>query len=215
MQCPKCRYVRSSGDTEPTNQCPKCGIIYDKYDPFAAQREASLRAKLANRIPKQQPLTSPVQPTPTTPAVKNVVVAPAPQSDSKVTNCPACNGLVAYGAKTCPHCGKDNPAPELKVNPKPAGKIWVLIGCFFVIFWIFNLSQNSTSNTSTANSKPEIDPAFRREAQAAIQLAGYKCDSISFIGRLITKTGFRVTCNDDRYAYAITDEGGRIIVRLD
>jgi hypothetical protein len=215
MQCPKCKYARSANDTELNSECPKCGIIYDKYDPFAAQREASLREKLANRIPKQQPIISPVVLTPVISAEENVVNIPPSQSDPKVTACPACSGLVAYGAKACPHCGKDNPAPGLKPSPKPVGKIWVLIGCFFVIFWIFNISQNSTSNSSTSNSKPEVDPAFRREAQAAIQLAGYKCDSISFIGRLITKTGFRVTCNDDRYAYAITDEGGRIIVRLD
>ena len=36
----------------------------------------------------------------------------APATTSAVTSCPACGGTVAYGAKTCPHCGKAKPAPK-------------------------------------------------------------------------------------------------------
>ena len=30
-ECPKCHYVRQSGDTAPPWQCPKCGIAYEKF----------------------------------------------------------------------------------------------------------------------------------------------------------------------------------------
>lgn len=31
--CPKCQYQRQSTDTAPDYECPKCGIVYAKYDP--------------------------------------------------------------------------------------------------------------------------------------------------------------------------------------
>ena len=31
--CPKCNYQRQSTDTAPDYECPKCGIVYAKYDP--------------------------------------------------------------------------------------------------------------------------------------------------------------------------------------
>ncbi len=33
MQCPKCQYVRTAHETCPNYECPKCGIVYAKFDP--------------------------------------------------------------------------------------------------------------------------------------------------------------------------------------
>jgi len=33
MKCPKCSYERTSADKAPDYECPKCGIIYNKYRP--------------------------------------------------------------------------------------------------------------------------------------------------------------------------------------
>ena len=54
MKCPKCQYVRTAGDTCPSYECPKCGVVYSKFDPAIAEREAALREKLATRPKRQQ-----------------------------------------------------------------------------------------------------------------------------------------------------------------
>lgn len=40
--CPKCHYVRQPSDTAPDYECPKCGIIYAKFDPNSEARRLSL-----------------------------------------------------------------------------------------------------------------------------------------------------------------------------
>ncbi len=45
MQCPKCGYERQAGETTPDYECPKCGVIYAKYDPAVEQRHKELIAQ--------------------------------------------------------------------------------------------------------------------------------------------------------------------------
>lgn len=41
MKCPKCSYIRKPDDQGPDYECPKCGVIYAKYNAAVdAQREA-------------------------------------------------------------------------------------------------------------------------------------------------------------------------------
>lgn len=41
VKCPKCEYVRQPEESTPDYECPKCGIIYAKFDPAVeAQRRA-------------------------------------------------------------------------------------------------------------------------------------------------------------------------------
>lgn len=95
--CPKCGYDRKHSDVTPATECPGCGIIFEKF--LAA--------------PPRKPVTRPKVekvPSPAKPAKM-----PEPQAlatTRAVTTCPACGGTVAYGAKTCPHCGKAKPAPK-------------------------------------------------------------------------------------------------------
>lgn len=42
--CPKCGHIRSSTDTNPAWQCPRCQIAYQKYRPGARQLAARLAA---------------------------------------------------------------------------------------------------------------------------------------------------------------------------
>lgn len=113
MECPKCHYVRKASDTAPDYECPKCGIIYAKFDSAVAEREAALRAKLAMRQAVKEP------------------VPPVEEPPRKVANCPACGGLIAFGIKACPHCGKTKPAPEPK---KPTSRAaWILAGLVVLI----------------------------------------------------------------------------------
>jgi hypothetical protein len=104
--------------------------------------------------------------------------------------------------------------PE-RPKPKPVGKLGIGVAVLFLGFLLYAMGHSSSTSRDPAAPRPEDNPGVRADAQRAIGLAGYTCDSISFMGQLVTKTGFRVTCNGNRYAYTITDEGGRIVVRLD
>jgi hypothetical protein len=43
MQCPQCHYLRSTRDVGPDDTCPRCGILYAKFDPAVAARREDLR----------------------------------------------------------------------------------------------------------------------------------------------------------------------------
>lgn len=43
MQCPQCHYLRKSDDGGPDTECPRCGIIYAKFDPKVEQKRDELR----------------------------------------------------------------------------------------------------------------------------------------------------------------------------
>jgi hypothetical protein len=62
-----------------------------------------------------------------------------------LAQCPACGGVVAIGAKTCPHCGKSKPAPK-----PPTKATWkhVLIAFSVVAFFIFIGGQESPQLTA-------------------------------------------------------------------
>jgi hypothetical protein len=77
------------------------------------------------------------------------------------------------------------------------------------------ISVVNSSRTGRSEPLPPISDDQRSAGQAAIRLAGYRCDTIDDMGRLVFKTGYRVNCNSYRYAYEIVDEGGRWVVRLD
>lgn len=92
--------------------------------------------------------------------------------------------------------------------------ILAMICGVFAIAWGYG-SYSAKSPTSTTRTIEGVTQDQRDAAHAFIKLAGYRCDSISYMGNLIFKSGFQVTCNDSRYAYEIVDEGGRWVVRLD
>jgi TPR repeat protein len=59
--CPKCSYRRRPGDTAPPWQCPRCGIVYDKYltgpaaERAAEQRRAPRRPEVVIETPRRWP----------------------------------------------------------------------------------------------------------------------------------------------------------------
>jgi len=221
MECPKCQYVRKASDTAPDYECPKCGVIYAKFVPAVLEREAALRAKLAMRQAEKQPLPPVEAKEPQVikePPVKEPPLKKPPIEEPvrNVTNCPACGGLVAFGIKACPHCGKTKPAPEPK---KPTSKVaWVLAGLVGLIMLSAIGSGGGggggTSNSS-ARDKFVNDPAMRSSAQTAIQLSGYRCESVTNMTTLLIGRGVKVVCDNYRDIYSVTDEGGRLIVRLE
>lgn len=106
---------------------------------------------------------------------------------------------------------------ELPTPEKPQLSFFTKILIGFAIFFIvlFSLTGNHGSDTSASNRKSFDNPEMREEAQWLIARSGYRCDSIESVTKAPFKVGFRFTCNGGRYAYTITDEGGRMVVALD
>ena len=111
--CPKCGVQWPTDKPLPLTECPSCGVIFAKF--LAAQEEKRKRAaeqesQAARAAEKAAAKTKPA-PLGEPPKAKPVAAT--------LANCPACGGLVAIGAKACPHCGRDDPAPAPKQSTKP------------------------------------------------------------------------------------------------
>jgi len=93
--CPKCNCSLPAGHA--AQECRFCGVVFAKYFAAQAQRER----KTEGRSPvKELPAREP----------------PSAAVSRKTASCPACGGVVAVGAKTCPHCGLAKPAPKPPTN---------------------------------------------------------------------------------------------------
>jgi len=139
QNCPKCNASLLSGFSG--QECPTCGIIFSKY--FAAQ-EAKEKARLeqeAERVRKAEELE------------KTAKLKQQSDRQAKTASCPTCGGLVAVGAKTCPHCGQAKPAPK-----KAGASAYVLAGLLLVIF------IGGIGNSPTGGSGPRYD-AFNAQVE--------------------------------------------------
>jgi len=119
IHCPKCSYSRQPTDTAPATECPACGVVFEKLlSPPKVSKSMRQAPPQAARAPKPS--------------------APGPAPNSSTTTCPACGGLVAYGAKSCPHCGKAKPAPK---PPKKVTKKHLLIAGGVLVLIFIGLSN--------------------------------------------------------------------------
>lgn len=118
---------------------------------------------------------------------------------------------VAIGVD-CPKCGpkyvKANKGP---VVDKPIGKR-ILIGFAFAFVFLVFVRTMTVSKSSQTDDIPLI---ARTEAQGAIRLARYRCDTVTHIRKLLIGTGYSVQCDNYIHNYTITDVGGRIMVEVD
>ncbi|MCK9987418.1 MAG: hypothetical protein AzoDbin1_03890 [Azoarcus sp.] len=68
--CPKCNYTRQPSDTAPDYECPKCGVIYQKYLEAQRAQRAEAPARPATSAQPTQPaqarkaIAAPVQTAP-------------------------------------------------------------------------------------------------------------------------------------------------------
>ncbi|MDP2556957.1 hypothetical protein Q8W15_05590 [Photobacterium damselae subsp. piscicida] len=61
-------------------------------------------------------------------------VRPTKPVSKKLTQCPACEGMVSRKAHFCPHCGEPNPANHLRKSQVVSCAVWTAIiaaGCWF------------------------------------------------------------------------------------
>jgi hypothetical protein len=144
QSCPKCKASLPAGFSG--QECPTCGVIFSKY--FAAQ-EAKDKARLERETEearKAEELERRMK------VPKQTAAAPV-HSPPKTAACPTCGGLVAIGAKTCPHCGQAKPAPK-----KAGTAAYVLAGLFLVLFIV------GIANSPGGSGGPRYD-AFNAQTE--------------------------------------------------
>jgi hypothetical protein len=154
--CPKCHQQwTQQGPIEPT-ECPKCGVIFAKF--YAAQeqkrrleeeRAAQAKAEAEARAAKESKAAAKAAAKAQRQTKNAKVATAAPAEDRKVdlvSTCPACGGTVAIGAKACPHCGKDNPAPA----PKKAGKGKTVFALLLLLAILYSIGSNQSGGGSSA-----------------------------------------------------------------
>jgi hypothetical protein len=117
-------------------------VIFEKFLSAPPRKSAVARSKTDQ------------QPAPASPAKASV--APATTREAKVTSCPACGGTVAYGAKTCPHCGKAKPAPK---PPTKVTKTHLVLAALFLVAMI-----GSQMNKPASMTADEVTKICAREA---------------------------------------------------
>jgi hypothetical protein len=66
--------------------------------------------------------------------------------------------MVAVGAKACPHCGRDNPAPAPKKSKKSI--VWAVV-VLIAVAWVATSKSPSSSTPAVGRYErcPAIDPA--------------------------------------------------------
>jgi hypothetical protein len=70
--------------------------------------------------------------------------------------------------------------------------------------------------SSMVNAK-NFDGVSESQAEAiqkAIQLSGYKCDTVENVIPFNFSSGFTIFCNNFRYSYELADKGGRMVVTV-
>lgn len=85
MKCPNCEYERQSTDVAPDYECPKCGIIYERYNPKSIAKPSLTKQHVVE-----------------VPAVHAPPATAAPDSSSCITDIP---GNLAV-CQTCEEIGQ-------------------------------------------------------------------------------------------------------------
>ncbi len=149
VHCPKCSYSRKPTDTAPATECPACGVIFEKI------------LNLSNASTLARPTPTPKPSAAVSPSLEKAPLKPP----ATTTSCPACGGLVAYGAKTCPHCGKAEPAP------KPSDQVrkkHLLIAVGVIVLIIMGLSKSPSSSGAKSAANADLDTYGQKIAQSAL-----------------------------------------------
>lgn len=131
--CQGCKKIYSGGFTKLEQfagkwMCPSC-IDIEKKKAQAAEDTA----KRKRDAEQQRAAAAAIAPTP---SKQTAPVAP------KVAACKTCGGVVAIGAKMCPHCGQSNPAP--KPPTQVTRKHLIIAGLIVVYIFIVTANQKST-----------------------------------------------------------------------
>lgn len=190
-ECLKCGHLAFVEELSDLAECPKCGVIYKKYEAVirpkalalnvaieeyardlrraGAERKLhiaeALRAKEAREIIELEKKEDLRQEVPQKAEKRASVEKQKTVSPSlKTALCRTCGGLVAIGAKVCPHCGQAKPAPK---PPTQVTKTHLFIALILVaLFFIANSNQSGSLTVEDGIQKcareTGIDPTSSR-----------------------------------------------------
>lgn len=151
--CPKCGVLWPEHKPLPLTECPTCGVIFAKFR--ASQEEKRKRAEEQEAQAArsaEKAVAKKTKPAPLVDPVPRSVMAPT------LATCPACGGVVAIGAKACPHCGRDDPAPAPKQSTKPLKWATSVVIMMIVAVWAIGSNSPSGSGAATYERCPKIEP---------------------------------------------------------
>lgn len=141
VTCPKCGHKLEPSGSVPIGECPSCGLILSKRS-LAAQDQRRKSDEASKSWFRGEPVEEPARDVDSAAEAKPLA---ASASNSKTATCPACGGLVAKGAKACPHCGKQNPAP------KPTNRAVLLLAGLLLVGFMVMLSTREPGTSSSSH----------------------------------------------------------------
>lgn len=125
MECPKCHYVRKTTDSVPDYECPKCRIIYAKFDPLVSERQTALRAKIALRQVDQK--NEPIA----VPALKSAASSSKPNEPiNEIGNTDLGAEVIPGNLAVCKNCEEIG-----QVKDVLPGSGWVEFAMFMLFFF--------------------------------------------------------------------------------
>lgn len=157
--CQGCRKIYSGGFTKLEQfagkwMCPSC-IDIERKKAQAAEETA----KRKRDAEQQRAAAAAIAPTPSKPT------APAAP---KVAACKTCGGVVAIGAKTCPHCGQSKPAPK---PPTQVTKKHLIVAGLIVVFFFVVTSNQKSSLTVLSPEMSERENKIAQYGEEALLFA--------------------------------------------
>lgn len=169
IECLKCGHLAFVEGPSDLAECPKCGVIYKKYEALILPKALALnvaveeyardlrnaeaerklhvaevqRAKEARERIELEKIETRQQEAAQKAEKKSPVDRKKSVSPSlKTAPCRTCGGLVAIGAKVCPHCGQAKPATK---PPTQVTKTHVFIALILVaLFFVANTNQSGS-----------------------------------------------------------------------
>jgi len=150
FDCPECKQVSKGFEISKIGTCPKCNPHSSTNNPEPVEKKQSFLSKFKQPWTWKEKTIAWITGTVffivlikflgaigfgimlMMPLIIKYFKIEDKKEQALTTSCPACNGLVSYGAPTCPHCGKKNPAPKppKEVTKKHIAIALVIIGSF-------------------------------------------------------------------------------------
>ena len=171
-KCLKCGYERLASDVAPEYECPSCGAIYAKVE--AALNKSSSDSDLSDqekiRAIKEKAAFDKKSEKSTSEEL------PSSTKNPKLASCKTCGKEVSKTAKSCPHCGEENPIPNESVS------IWSVVFAGAFLIWLFSqlldFGGGSTAKDQSVISDQECKKSLQCWGDKHSVEAEVRCDDV-------------------------------------
>jgi predicted RNA-binding Zn-ribbon protein involved in translation (DUF1610 family) len=156
-KCLKCKYERVASDSVPEYECPKCGAIYAKVEAAMKKKAGNLHLSDGDKIKVREASTALEK-------KKDKIKKEKPEKENnKLTKCRTCGKEISKTAKTCPHCGEENPVSANLVSNESPGIFSIVVAIFFVL-WIVGKFSGTDDDSSASESNSRVSDTECRES---------------------------------------------------